>query len=57
MTVTNSEKVTDPICGMSIDPATAAATVEHDGKTDYFCSQGCADTFVANGYTGDHHSS
>ncbi|NYI40340.1 YHS domain-containing protein [Demequina lutea] len=51
-----SEKVTDPICGMSIDPATAAATIEHDGTTYYFCSQGCADTFVANGYTGAHQA-
>ena len=53
---TTSEQVTDPICGMSVDPATAAATIEHDGKTHYFCSQGCADTFVANGYTGAHHA-
>lgn len=51
---TTPETVTDPICGMSIDPATAAATIEHEGKTYYFCAQGCATTFVTNGYTGPH---
>lgn len=53
---TNSGNLTDPICGMSVDPATAAATVERDGKTDYFCGQGCADAFVANSSAGTHHS-
>ena len=37
--------VTDPVCGMSIDPASAARTVEHNGKTYHFCSKHCADTF------------
>ena len=39
--------VTDPVCGMSIDPATAATSQDHDGHTYYFCSQHCADTFAA----------
>ncbi len=56
MTSTNSEKVTDPICGMSIDPATAAATVEQDGKIYYFCAKGCAKAFVAESSAGTHHS-
>ncbi|RBP99613.1 copper-translocating P-type ATPase [Bifidobacterium xylocopae] len=40
--------VTDPVCGMSIDPKTAASSSEYEGKTYYFCSQGCADTFNAD---------
>ena len=38
-------RVVDIICGMRIDPATAAATREHDGTTFHFCSKGCAKTF------------
>lgn len=41
----NTSLVTDPVCGMNIDPATAAATREHGDATFYFCSTGCADTF------------
>ena len=37
--------VKDPVCGMTIDPATAAATREHEGITYYFCNPGCADKF------------
>ncbi|MGW3353194.1 heavy metal translocating P-type ATPase [Nonomuraea rubra] len=39
--------VTDPVCGMQVDPATAAASVEHDGVTEWFCSTGCRDAFLA----------
>jgi Cu+-exporting ATPase len=38
--------VTDPVCGMTIDPATAAASVEHEGQMYYFCSDGYRDSFV-----------
>ena len=30
----------DPVCGMMADPASAPSHV-HDGKTYYFCSEGC----------------
>ena len=43
-----SPKVTDPVCGMSVDPATAAASVEHDGRTYHFCGGGCAKSFRAD---------
>ena len=39
--------VRDPVCGMEIDPATAAATEEYGGHTYYFCSQSCFTSFVA----------
>ncbi len=31
----------DPICGMTVNPATAAGSFNHAGKTYYFCSAGC----------------
>lgn len=36
---------TDPVCGMTVDPHTAAARSEHGGKTYYFCSRGCKAAF------------
>jgi len=38
----------DPVCGMSVDPARAAATLEHAGTTYYFCHPGCRDKFSAD---------
>jgi YHS domain-containing protein/uncharacterized membrane protein YraQ (UPF0718 family) len=37
----------DPICGMHVDPDTAAASVTVDGTTTYFCATGCRDQFLA----------
>jgi len=39
--------VRDPICGMSVDPATATRSLKHDGQTYYFCSDGCKKKFGA----------
>ena len=38
---------TDPVCGMTVDPA-KAASVEHEGAKVYFCCQGCATKFRAD---------
>ena len=38
----------DPVCGMRIDSEEAAGTIEHGGKTYYFCSQTCYDAFKAD---------
>ena len=38
----------DPVCGMTISPATAAASREVGGTTYYFCSAQCANTFDAD---------
>jgi Cu(I)/Ag(I) efflux system membrane fusion protein len=41
----------DPVCGMSVDPAQAAAagrTHVHGGRTYHFCADGCRDTFAAD---------
>ena len=40
--------VKDPVCGMVIDPATAAGSEEYHGTTYYFCSQSCLDSFKAD---------
>jgi Cu+-exporting ATPase len=37
----------DPVCGMAVDAARAAAQVVYAGKTYSFCCAGCADKFRA----------
>lgn len=36
---------TDPVCGMSVDEKTTKMTSTHDGRTFYFCSASCKETF------------
>lgn len=38
----------DPVCHMSVDPATATYIGEHDGTTYYFCAGGCKKAFLAD---------
>ncbi|HET6521332.1 MAG TPA: heavy metal translocating P-type ATPase [Geminicoccaceae bacterium] len=38
----------DPVCGMTVDPATAEHRREHAGETYHFCSAGCARKFEAD---------
>ena len=38
----------DPVCGMTVNPATAAGTHEYQGTTYYFCSRSCVARFQAN---------
>src|SRR5438105_7384968 len=40
-----AELVRDPVCGMSVDPATATEHVEYMGTPYYFCSTGCRSKF------------
>ena len=54
--------VRDPVCGMDIDPATAAGKSEYNGQTYYFCSPGCKKDFdkdpqkyVGQGAAEPHH--
>ena len=30
----------DPVCGMQVDPKSAAGQAQHGGKSYYFCSAG-----------------
>jgi Cu+-exporting ATPase len=41
-------EVHDPVCGMKVDPSKPAASLNHEGVTVYFCSQGCAAKFRAS---------
>ncbi|MFA6954253.1 MAG: heavy metal translocating P-type ATPase [Thermoanaerobaculia bacterium] len=45
---TSGQTVKDLVCGMTIDPARAAATSVLDGKTYYFCMTGCKTRFDAD---------
>ncbi len=57
--------VKDPVCGMDIDPKTAAGNSEYQGQTYYFCSLGCKKAFdkepqkyitkADSGHSGHHH--
>ncbi|MEM2355605.1 MAG: copper-translocating P-type ATPase [Candidatus Bathyarchaeia archaeon] len=40
--------VTDPVCGMKIDPDTAYSRIEHEGRVIYFCSRICEEEFRKN---------
>jgi Cu+-exporting ATPase len=35
----------DPLCGMTVDPATTKHKLDHSGRTYYFCCAGCLDKF------------
>jgi Cu+-exporting ATPase len=44
MNPTMTTQPRDPVCGMSVDPATAEAAglvTEHAGTTYWFCGRGC----------------
>ncbi|PAL19820.1 copper-translocating P-type ATPase [Sphingopyxis sp. GW247-27LB] len=43
-----SGMVTDPVCGMSVDPATTTHVATHGGVHHYFCSAGCLTKFNAD---------
>src|SRR5574341_1480423 len=57
--------MTDPICGMSVEPEQAAGSYTHNGQTYFFCSQHCLAKFKeepekflmspAPGQVGRHH--
>lgn len=38
----------DPVCGMSVDEKKTPVSTNHKGKTFYFCSTACRETFVKN---------
>jgi P-type Cu+ transporter len=51
----------DPVCGMTVDPATSRAkglSIVHDGREYFFCGKGCLlefrdapETYLAEGYS------
>src|SRR5438552_14696546 len=40
--------VRDPVCGMTVDPATSKHRFEYRGETFHFCSAGCKTKFAAD---------
>ena len=45
MKPTSTTRVTDPVCGMAIDPSTAAATRDYGDTSFSFCSPACTARF------------
>ncbi len=43
-----AEMVKDVVCGMDVDPDSAPAQTEYEGKTYYFCAPGCKNDFEAD---------
>ena len=41
-------QLTDPVCGMTVEPAPAAGTLVHGGRTFAFCSRECLERFRAD---------
>ena len=41
-----SRKEKDPVCGMRVEKKKAAATLDHMGKTYYFCAPRCKADFA-----------
>ncbi|MCU1305759.1 MAG: actP [Acidobacteriaceae bacterium] len=41
-------KAIDPVCGMEVAPEKSAGSVQHGGKSYYFCSKGCVQKFSAD---------
>jgi Cu+-exporting ATPase len=39
---------TDPVCGMTVDPASAKHRAQHHGHSFYFCSASCKTKFTAS---------
>jgi Cu+-exporting ATPase len=59
--MSNETTVIDPVCGMTVDPATAEYRSFREGKPYYFCSAGCKTSFdkdparyAASGAKGGH---
>ncbi|MCO6457428.1 MAG: YHS domain-containing protein, partial [Pirellulaceae bacterium] len=45
----------DPVCGMTVDEATARSA-ERDGQKVYFCSEHCRQKFLSSGSSEKPHS-
>lgn len=49
----NEQTTMDPVCGMSVEPATATASGLHsryEGRDYYFCGKGCKLASLASGH-------
>jgi Cu+-exporting ATPase len=48
-TSVREKEFVDPVCGMTVNPATAAGTSELEGVRYYFCSPACQEKFSLDG--------
>jgi YHS domain-containing protein len=46
-TIEGNDMATDPVCGMTVDPLTAAAIRRYESTNYFFCATGCAEAFDA----------
>ncbi|MET0557546.1 MAG: XdhC family protein, partial [Solirubrobacterales bacterium] len=46
------EVALDPVCGMEVALSPASIQLERNGERFYFCSEGCRDSFAAEGARG-----
>lgn len=53
------EEAVDPVCGMTVEVASARHQAEHEGVTYYFCCPGCRKVFEdePSAYVGSHAES
>ena len=42
------DRVQDPVCGMMVDPDSAAASATHESREFFFCSDECRSMFEAD---------
>jgi len=51
------EEAVDPVCGMTVAVSGASLSLEHDGRTWYFCGPGCRQAFADDPgrYAGTPH--
>jgi xanthine dehydrogenase accessory factor len=47
--IVSTETAVDPVCGMEVAVSDASIQLERGGEVYYFCSEGCRDTFSAEG--------
>ena len=45
---TDTTVATDPVCGMELESGRSAGHTQFKGKTHYFCSTKCKETFDVN---------
>jgi P-type Cu+ transporter len=46
--VNKTETALDPVCGMTVNPATTPHHADYKGEAYHFCSAGCRSKFIAN---------
>ena len=45
---TKTKTATDPVCGMTVDPATTRYRYQYQGRNYYFCADSCQTKFAAD---------